>query len=100
MPDLKLLFLQMMAIVAMARLMAAASRFVRRPADYKMMNTRAGTFAISCATVDDVTAWCLLALITVIERPEASQIPLVLRFATLVLYVAATLFVIRPALRR
>jgi Kef-type K+ transport system membrane component KefB len=69
-------------------------------ADRKMINTRAGTFAISCAAVDDVTAWCLLALITVIERPEAGQIPLVLRFATLVLYVAGMIFVIRPALRR
>jgi Kef-type K+ transport system membrane component KefB len=69
-------------------------------ADRKMMNTRAGTFAISCAAVDDVTAWCLLALITVIERPEVGHTPLALRFATLVLYVAAMLFVIRPALRR
>ena len=69
-------------------------------ADRKMMNTRAGTFAISCAAVDDVTAWCFLALITVIERPPAGQTPLALSFATLLLYVVAMVFVIRPALRR
>jgi hypothetical protein len=36
----------------------------------------------------------------VIERPEAGHTPLALRFATLALYVAAMLLVIRPALRR
>jgi Kef-type K+ transport system membrane component KefB len=69
-------------------------------ADRKMMHTRVGTFAISCAALDDVTAWCLLAVITVIERPEASHTPLGLRFATLGLYVLAMLFLVRPWLRR
>lgn len=69
-------------------------------ADHKLMNTRAGMFAISCAAVDDVTAWCLLAVITVIVRPEAKHIPLSLRFAALGLYILAMVFLIRPALRR
>ena len=69
-------------------------------ADRKMMNTRAGTFAISCAAVDDVTAWCLLAVITVIERPDATNTPLALRFGTLIIYVLAMLLLIRPGLRR
>ena len=69
-------------------------------ADRKMMNTRVGAFAISCAAVDDVTAWCLLAVITVIQRPEATHTPLALRFGALGVYVLAMLFVIRPALRR
>jgi Kef-type K+ transport system membrane component KefB len=69
-------------------------------ADRKLTNTRAGVFAISCAAVDDVTAWCLLAIITVIARPEANRNPLPLRFAALGLYVLAMLFLIRPMLRR
>jgi len=69
-------------------------------ADRKMMSTRAGTFAISCAAVDDVTAWCLLAVITVIERPDATNTPLALRFGTLIIYVLAMLLLIRPGLRR
>src|SRR5450432_1797204 len=69
-------------------------------ADRKLMNTRVGVFAIACAAVDDVTAWCLLAIITVIARPEANQAPLPLRFAALALYILAMLFLIRPVLRR
>jgi len=40
-------------------------------ADCKLTLTRVGVFAVSCAAIDDVTAWCLLAVITVIARPEA-----------------------------
>ncbi len=69
-------------------------------ADRKLTNTRVGLFAISCAAVDDVTAWCLLAIITVIARPEANRNPLALRFAALGLYILVMLFLIRPALRR
>ena len=69
-------------------------------ADRKLMHTRVGVFAISCAAVDDLTAWCLLAVITVIARPEAAQNPLLLRFAALIGYVFAMVFLVRPALRR
>lgn len=69
-------------------------------ADRKLMNTRLGMFAISCAAVDDVTAWCLLAVITVIARPEANHASLPLRLAALGLYILAMLFLIRPVLRR
>lgn len=69
-------------------------------ADRKLTNTRVGVFAISCAAVDDVTAWCLLAIITAIARPEASHTPLPLRFAELGFYILVMLFLVRPALRR
>jgi Kef-type K+ transport system membrane component KefB len=69
-------------------------------ADRKLMNTRVGMFAISCAAVDDVTAWCLLAVITVIARPESNYTPLPLRFGALLLYILAMLLGVRPALRR
>jgi Kef-type K+ transport system membrane component KefB len=68
--------------------------------DRKLMNTRVGVFAIACAAVDDVTAWCMLAVITVIARPEAAQTPLYLRFGMLGLYVLVMWFVVRPILRR
>jgi Kef-type K+ transport system membrane component KefB len=68
--------------------------------DRKLTHTRIGTFAISCAAVDDVSAWCMLAIITVIARPNAIETGLPLRFAALGVYVAAMLFLIRPALRR
>ena len=69
-------------------------------ADRKMMNTRAGLLAISCAAVDDLSAWCLLAVITVIARPEAAGLALPARFAMLAAYVALMILVLRPAARR
>jgi Kef-type K+ transport system membrane component KefB len=69
-------------------------------ADRKLMHTRVGMYAISCAVFDDITAWCLLAVITVIARPGGSENALFLRFAGLIGYVLAMAFVIRPALRR
>jgi len=67
--------------------------------DCELTHTRAGVFALSCAAIDDVTAWCLLAVITVIARPEANQTPLFWRFTGLFAYVLAMAFLIRPALR-
>jgi Kef-type K+ transport system membrane component KefB len=69
-------------------------------ADRRLMNTRVGQIALSSAAVDDVSAWCLLAVITVIARPEASGNALPLRFLGLGVYVLAMLLVVRPALRR
>jgi Kef-type K+ transport system membrane component KefB len=68
--------------------------------DCKLTHTRAGVFALSCAAIDDVTAWCLLAVISVIARPEANQNLLLWRFAGLVGYILAMVFLVRPALRR
>jgi Kef-type K+ transport system membrane component KefB len=69
-------------------------------ADRKLMYTRVGVFAISCAAFDDLTAWCLLAVITVIARHEANQNQLPWHLAALVGYILAMVFLVRPALRR
>ncbi|MEI9973700.1 MAG: cation:proton antiporter [Ignavibacteriota bacterium] len=67
--------------------------------DRKLMHTRVGVFAISCAAFDDLTAWSLLAVITVIARPTAGN-SLPWRFAVLGGYILAMVFLIRPLLRR
>ncbi len=69
-------------------------------AEHKLMHTRVAVFAISCAAVDDITAWCLLAVITVVARPVANYIPPPVRFAVLGLYILVMVFLIRPVLRR
>ena len=79
---------------------AAFPVLARILADRKLMNTRAGMLSLSCAAVGDVSAWCLLAVITVVARPEAGQTVLPLRFATLGIYILAMLFLLRPVLRR
>jgi len=62
----------------------------------KLSNTRVGVIALSCAAVNDVGAWCLLAIITVIARPDAAHWPLALRFAAL----GAYMLIMVGALRR
>jgi len=69
-------------------------------ADRKLTNTRVGIIAISCAAVDDFTAWILLAIIAVLAPLESHNTPLTLRFTVLAFYILAMLFVIRPVLRR
>jgi Kef-type K+ transport system membrane component KefB len=69
-------------------------------ADRDLMQTRMGTVAITCAAFDDVTAWCLLAIVTVIARPEANGSALFWRFAGLIGYTLTMIFLVRPVLRR
>jgi Kef-type K+ transport system membrane component KefB len=66
--------------------------------DRGIQNTPIGVLAISCAAVDDVTAWCLLALLIAVARQEAGAF--LLTAALVVAYVAFMLAVVRPALRR
>ncbi len=66
-------------------------------ADRNLSQTQLGSIAITCAAVDDVTAWCIL----VIALVQASGIAVSL--TTLVftlLFAAAMIFVVRPQLRR
>jgi Kef-type K+ transport system membrane component KefB len=60
-----------------------------------LLNTRAGAIAISCAAVDDVVAWCFVALLM-----AASAAAWLLSLAGFVVYGAAMLFAVRPLLRR
>ena len=60
-----------------------------------MLNSRAGSIAISCAVVNDVAAWCLVALLM-----AASASAWLLVIAGLAVYGTAMLFVIRPLLCR
>jgi Kef-type K+ transport system membrane component KefB len=67
--------------------------------DRGLSQTQLGSIAITCAAVDDVTAWCILAL--VIALVQASGI--VVSFTTILftlLFAAAMIFVVRPQLRR
>jgi Kef-type K+ transport system membrane component KefB len=69
-------------------------------AERKLWNTRVGVIALSCAAVNDVGAWCLLAVITVVARPGVAHWPLALRFAALGAYLLIMVGVVRPLLRR
>ncbi|HXY16353.1 MAG TPA: cation:proton antiporter [Terriglobales bacterium] len=55
-----------------------------------------GTIAISCAAVDDVVAWSLLALALALERSSNNPALLSLRLFGLIAYVAVMFRVVRP----
>jgi Kef-type K+ transport system membrane component KefB len=65
----------------------------------RMMRSRVGSIAISCAAVDDITAWCLLALLTAMVRTGEGA-PLWFTLGGLAVYVALMVGAVRPLLAR
>jgi K+:H+ antiporter len=68
--------------------------------DRNMLNSRLGTIAISCAAVDDVTGWCVLAYIVVLIRSSKATIPLWLTLAGLLLFVLVMVYGVKRLLLR
>lgn len=64
--------------------------------DRGMNRTEIGAMALTCAASDDVTAWCLLALVVGIARSQLSGALLVLAMAAA--FIVAMIFVVRPLL--
>ena len=59
-----------------------------------MENTELGVVALSCAAIDDVTAWCLLAF--VVGVAQAAVGGAVQTTILAVVYIAVMLLVVRP----
>lgn len=65
----------------------------------RMMRSHLGSTAIACAAVDDVTAWCLLAVVVAIVKANGLGGSLLTIGLTL-LFIAAMLFGIKPLAAR
>jgi Kef-type K+ transport system membrane component KefB len=66
--------------------------------DRGIHKTRMGAIALTCAAVDDVTAWCLLAfVVSVVEARTAGALSTVV---TALVFIAAMVVVVRPAMVR
>lgn len=66
--------------------------------DKGLQKTRLGTVALTCAAVDDVTAWCLLAFVVSVAQAKMSS-----AIATLIMtlvYIGFMFFVVKPIVRR
>lgn len=64
-----------------------------------LLRTKVGAVTITCAAVDDVTAWCLLAFVVAIVRATGLQQALItVGFA--LFYIGAMCFMLRPLLAR
>lgn len=65
-----------------------------------LTHTPLGTTAITCAAVDDVTAWSLLAFVVAVTTSGGAVAKLLMMMGLSVLFVALMIVVGRPALRR
>ncbi len=65
----------------------------------RLTRTKVGAIAIACAAVDDVTAWCLLAVVVAIARARGIA-DAALTVGLSLTYSLFMLFVARPLLRR
>lgn len=64
-----------------------------------LTKTRLGAIVITCAAIDDVTAWCLLAaVVAIVKAGNATGALFTILFSTA--YVVVMLYVIRPFLLR
>jgi Kef-type K+ transport system membrane component KefB len=66
--------------------------------DRGMQKTPLGIVALTCAAVDDVTAWCLLAFLMAVAQAKVAGV--VATIGLTVLYVAIMLIVARPWIAR
>jgi Kef-type K+ transport system membrane component KefB len=64
--------------------------------DRGIHKTRTGTIALTCAAVDDITAWCLLAFVVSVARAESIGAMRTVILASA--YIGAMLLVVRPAM--
>lgn len=65
-----------------------------------MLRSKVGALTIACAAVDDVTAWCILAVVIAIVRAGQSTFPVWLTIGGSALFVVAMIVAVRPALRQ
>jgi len=65
-----------------------------------LLRSRVGSVAITCAAVDDVTAWIILAGIIVLIRSSSLPLPLWMMLAGLGIFILVMLVVVRRRLQR
>ena len=66
--------------------------------DRRLLRTELGALALSCAAIDDVTAWCLLAFVVGVAQAQVGT-GLLVAAGTLA-YITLMFLLVRPLLRR
>jgi Kef-type K+ transport system membrane component KefB len=66
--------------------------------DRKMSKSPMGTIALACAAIDDVTAWCLLAL--VVSTAQARALDAIRTVVMTVAFIVIVLGIVAPLVRR
>jgi len=91
-------FLSFALFMGVATAITAFPVLARILTDRKMERTELGVVALGCAAADDVTAWCLLAVVVGVAQAEAGRVVGVLAGAGA--FVAVMLFAVRPLVGR
>ncbi len=84
--------------IAIAMSITAFPVLARILSDFKMERTPIGVLALSCAAIDDASAWCLLALVVGILNATVGGAAVTT--ALTLAYILVMLFFIRPRLAR
>ncbi|HXC70443.1 MAG TPA: cation:proton antiporter [Pyrinomonadaceae bacterium] len=67
--------------------------------DRGLTQTQLGSIAITCAAVDDVTAWCILALVIALVKQTGIEVSAITIVLTLI-FAGLMIFLVRPQLGR
>ncbi len=67
-------------------------------ADRRLTGTRLGVMALACAAIDDVSAWCILAVVLAVSRPGVAGMGIALTLIGTFAFLAAMFFLVRPRL--
>jgi Kef-type K+ transport system membrane component KefB len=68
--------------------------------DQRLLTTELGVMAITCAAIDDVTGWLILASITTLVRTDGAATGIGMRLLFFFAYLAVMILVVRPSLGR
>jgi Kef-type K+ transport system membrane component KefB len=92
-------FIAFALFIGVAMSITAFPVLARILSERNLLGTKLGTLSIACAAVDDVTAWCLLAVIIAVVRASFNQLPLWQMLAALALYLGLMIFAVKPLAR-
>ncbi len=89
--------LSFMLLVGTAMAITAFPVLARLLSDKKMLGSKIGILALTCAAVDDVLAWCLLALVVAIIHGTGAT-SVVLTVGSTIVFIGFMFAVVRPLL--
>ena len=92
-------FASFILFMAVSMSITAFPVLARILAERRLLKTKVGAVTITCAAIDDVTAWCLLAFVVSIAKSTDLQRAAVTVGLALA-YIALMFVVVRPFLRR
>jgi Kef-type K+ transport system membrane component KefB len=91
-------YLSFILLVGTAMAITAFPVLARLLAEKKMLGTNVGMLALTCASVDDVIAWCLLAYVTSITQPHGTTFSVISTVVLTILFAGGMLLGVRPFL--